>query len=178
MVASDGILYPLDWIYARTGVELPGVRTVAPGEIPVPYRSLLVHDNDMTSTLEQHFDCRVVLRPLATFRLGEWYFRRVLLVQDSSGQPVEMGAIRIQLRAFQPSIREQILANGIPLGRILRDSRTAYKTRPLSFLSLTPNGDMMAAFWMREPQTLYGRRTEIFQRGAKIGDIVEILPLV
>jgi hypothetical protein len=31
---------------------------------------------------------------------------------------------------------------------------------------------------MREPKTLYGRRTEMIQNGAKIGDIVEVLPLV
>ena len=36
----------------------------------------------------------------------------------------------------------------------------------------------MGVFWMREPRTLYGRRTEIFQRGTKIGDIVEVLPLI
>jgi hypothetical protein len=31
---------------------------------------------------------------------------------------------------------------------------------------------------MREPRTLYGRRTEVTLHGRKIGDIVEILPLV
>ena len=132
----------------------------------------------MTLTLERHLDGRVVLRPLATFRTGDWYFRHVLLVHESSGRPVEMGAIRIKLRAFRPRIQEQILAKCIPLGRILREGRLAYKPRPKSFLSITPNVDMMGVFWMREPQTLYGRRTEIFQRGTKIADIVEVLPRV
>jgi hypothetical protein len=31
---------------------------------------------------------------------------------------------------------------------------------------------------MREPKTLYGRRTEMLHNGNKIGDIVEVLPLV
>ena len=177
-VARDGILYPLDLVYVRAGVELPRVRTVEPDEIPLPYRSLLVHENDMTLTLERHFGGRVVLRPLSTFTMGQWYFRRVLLVQEFSGRPVEMGAIRMKLRAFTRRIREQILANRIPLGRILRDGRVDYQRRPKSFLSVTPNEEMMGVFWMREPRTLYGRRTEIFQRGTKIGDLVEVLPLV
>ena len=41
-----------------------------------------------------------------------------------------------------------------------------------------PNPEMMGVFWMREPRVLYGRRTEIIRRGRKIGDIVEVLPLV
>jgi hypothetical protein len=47
-----------------------------------------------------------------------------------------------------------------------------------AFLAVTPNPEMMGLFWMREPRTLYGRRTEAFLRGTKIGDIVEVLPLV
>ena len=177
-VAQDGILYPLDLVYARAGVDLPRVRTVAPHEIPLPYRALLVHESDMTLTLERHFGGRVVLRSLSTFTIGEWYFRRVLLVQEYSGRPVEMGAIRMKLGVFSARIRRQILANRIPLGRILRDSKVEYTSRPRAFLSVTPNGEMMGAFWMREPCTLYGRRTEMYQRGTRIGDIVEVLPLV
>ena len=48
----------------------------------------------------------------------------------------------------------------------------------MAFLAITPNPEMMGVFWMREPKTLYGRRTEIVRDGAKIGDIVEVLPLV
>jgi hypothetical protein len=37
---------------------------------------------------------------------------------------------------------------------------------------------MMGVFWMREPHVLYGRRTEIIRHDVKIGDIVEVLPMV
>jgi hypothetical protein len=46
------------------------------------------------------------------------------------------------------------------------------------FLAVIPNPEMMGVFWMREPKTLYGRRTEMIRNGTKIGDIVEVLPLV
>ena len=172
------MLFPLDCVYARAGVELPRVKPIDPADIPLPYRSLLVHDTDMTLTLERHFGGRVSLRPLSTFALGPWYFRRVLLAQQYTGRPVEMGAIRIKIAAFPERIQRQILKNDVPLGRLLRDGGVQYQSRPTMFLSVTPNPEMMGVFWMREPKTLYGRRTEMLRDGVKIGDIVEVLPLV
>ena len=175
---ESGLLYPLDLVYRRAGIEVPRVEVVQPDDIPLPYRSLLVHDVDMTLTLERHFGGRVALRPLSTFIDGGSYFRRVLLVQEYAGQPVEMGAIRMRLDAFPDEIRRRILENEAPLGRILRDGRFEYESRVRAFLAVTPNPEMMGVFWMREPRVLYGRRTEVLRRGAKIGDIVEVLPLV
>jgi chorismate-pyruvate lyase len=173
-----GALYPLDFVYARAGVPPPIVTPVVPDDIPQPYRSLLVHESDMTVTLERHFGGRVVLRPLSTLVVGPSYFRRVLLAQEYSGRPVEMGAIRIRLDAFSARIRTLIQRNEIPLGRILRDGDVDFKSVAKLFLAVTPNPEMMGIFWMREARTLYGRRTEVISRGAKVGDIVEVLPLV
>ena len=170
--------YPLDVVYAQAGIPAPRTRQVAPGRIPPPYRSLLVHERDMTLTLESHFGGRVALRALSTFRKGQSYYRRVLLVQEYSARPVEMGAIRIDLMAFKPRIRSQILSNRVPLGRLLRDGGVDYRSRPTAFLAVTPNPEMMGILWMREPRTLYGRQTEMSIDGRKVGDIVEILPLV
>ena len=50
---ATGILHPLDFVYARAGVAPPTVERVAPAGHPEPYRSLLVHERDMTITLER-----------------------------------------------------------------------------------------------------------------------------
>ena len=175
---QNGLLYPLDLVYTRAGVDMPRVKIVTPKQIPQPYRSLLVHDTDMTLTLERHFGDRVTLRPLSTFTSGRSYFRRVLLVQKYSGRPVEMGAIRIRLDVFNQQLRSKILRNKIPLGRLLRDGKFDYESRVKSYLCITPNSEMMGVFWMREVRILYGRRTEVIHNQTKIGDIVEVLPLV
>ncbi len=175
---TNGALYPLDLAYTQAGVQLPGVREISPKDIPFPYRSLLVHENDMTLTLERHFGGPVMLRTLSTVLNGAWYMRRVLLVQEYSGRPVEMGAIRLRLDAFPTRVRNQVLLNQRPLGRVLRDGGVDFKSQPRLFLAVEPNPEMMGVFWMREPRTLYGRQTEMFEGSAKIGDIVEILPLV
>lgn len=173
-----GLLYPLDAVYRRVGIALPHVRVVDAEDIPFPYRTLLVHTDDMTLTLERHFGGPVIVRPLSTLLSNQWYTRRVLLAQSYSGRPVEMGAIRINLKAFRPRTRRTILANHVPLGRLLRDDGVDFESRPRAFFALEPNAEMMGVFWMREPRELYGRRTEIFVDGVNIGDIVEILPLV
>ena len=172
------LLYPLDAAYRRAGIDPPSARAVAAEEIPPPYRSLLVHENDMTVTLERYFGGRIVLRPLGVFTRGRSYFRRVLLAHEETGQPVEMGAIRIELDAFDAALRERILRSEIPLGRILGDGQVDCRSVPKAFLEIAPNPEIMGVFWMREPRPLYGRRTEIVREGRKIGDIVEILPQV
>jgi hypothetical protein len=161
-LGKGAVPYPLDVVYAQAGIAPPAAARIAPRDIPLPYRSLLVHERDMT----------------LTFSKGRWYFRRVLLVQEYSGRPVEMGAIRIDLDAFTTRIRAQILRNQVPLGRLLRDGGVDYRSRPRAFLGFRPNSEMMGVFWMREPRTLFGRQTEVVLDRKKIGDIVEILPLV
>jgi hypothetical protein len=173
---AKGLLYPLDLAYRQAGLPAPDARILSPAEIPPPYRSLLDHQRDMTMTLEEHCGGRVALRVLSIFSRKSWYFRRVLLSHEYSGRPVEMGAIRISLTVFAPRIRQQILSNRVPLGRVLRDGDVDHLSRPRTFLGVTPNSEMMGVFWMREPRLLYGRQTEVLIDGRKIGDIVEILP--
>lgn len=175
---ANGLLFPLDAAYARAGLTPPQAVAVDPDAIPPPYRSLLVHERDMTLTLEQHFGGRVVLRPLSTFAAGGWYYRRVLLAQEYSGRPVEMGAIRMKLSSLPARIQAEVRRNEVPLGRLLRDGGIDFTSLPRVFFSVTPNAEMMGVFWMREPRTLYGRRTEVIHRAQHIGDIVEVLPLV
>jgi chorismate-pyruvate lyase len=176
--SANGILYPLDVLYARAGINGPAVKRITADRIPSPYKSLLVHQNEMTSTLERHFGGRVTVRVLASFTKGRSYFRRVLLALESTGRPVSMGAVRLRLGVFGPAIRARILGEKVPLGRILSDARIPYESRPTAFLGVIPNAEMMGVFWMPAPRTIYGRRTQITVAGERIGDIVEILPLV
>ena len=120
----------------------------------------------------------MTVRVLSTFSRGRSYFRRVLLALEKTGRPVSMGAVRLRLDVFSPAVRARILGEKVPLGRILSEAGVVYASRPTAFLEVTPNAEMLGVFWMPEPQTLYGRRTELTVAGDKIGDIVEILPLV
>jgi hypothetical protein len=84
-VGPDRIPFHLDFMYRRSGVVAPDVQVIAPEHIPFPYRTLLVHTNDMTLTLERHFGGPLVVQTLSTLTTGDWYFRRVLLAQEYFG---------------------------------------------------------------------------------------------
>ena len=177
-VSASGILYPLDALYARAGIAGPLVKQTTPDRIPSPYNNLLVHHDEMTSTLERHFGGRVTVRVLSSFTKGRSYFRRVLLALENTGRPVSMGAVRLRLDVFSARVRARILRQQVPLGRVLSEAGIKYGSHPTAFLEVTPNAEMMGVFWMPEPLTLYGRRTRVTIAGDQIGDIVEILPLV
>ena len=178
VVPRNRLLYPLDLLYERAGVAPPIAKRVAAEHIPSPYRDLLVHQNDMTSTLEGHFGGPLAVRVLSSFTKRPSYFRRVLLTLKQSARPVAMGAVRIRLDVFGPAVRTRILSQRVPLGRILREARVPFHSCPKAFLHVEPNAEMAGVFWMPESQPLYGRRTELTLAGQRIGDIVEILPLV
>jgi len=113
---------------------------------------------------------------LSTRARARAYFRRVLLVDNASGRPLLMGTMRLRLDALPRAVRAEIARGHVPLGRILRSAGIDFLSRPTGYLSVTPNPEVMGLFWMKAPDTLYGRTTEVLLRAKKIGDIVEILP--
>ena len=172
----DNLLFPLDFAYQQAGLTAPEVEAIDAEEIPQPYKDLLVHNNDMTRTLERHHNGPIIVRALSNFQEAGQFYRRVLLAKEESGQPVEMGAIRIRLNSLPKEHRARILENHTPLGRVLLDAGIVETTRPIAYLRLKPNPEMMGVFWMKEPKPLYGRRTLIGIGDADVADIVEILP--
>ena len=171
-------MYPLDVLYAQAGITPPIVKRISRARVPPPYDGLLVHEDEMTATLERHCGGRIAVRVLSSALKGQSYFRRVLLVEESSARPLAMGAVRIRLDVLGVRNRAKILRQGEPLGRILHDDGVDFLSRPTAFFEVRPNAEMMGVFWMRESRTLYGRRTNVTLAGVKIGDIVEILSLV
>ena len=82
---SQSVAYPLDEFYARTGLALPPLDQVDGEAVPEPYKSLLVHERDMTSTLENFHKTGIHLRLVSRQQRGDEYFREVVLVLDRSG---------------------------------------------------------------------------------------------
>src|SRR5437899_12834558 len=110
--------HPLDEFYARAGLPLPPLTQIDGEAVPEPYKSLLVHRNDMTPTLETFHRRNIHLRMLGRERKGDQYFREVVLVLDGNEEPVEFGAIKMNLDLFAPDARELILAEQRSLGPI------------------------------------------------------------
>lgn len=170
-------VYPLNEFYLAAELPLPAIELLAADAVPEPYKSLLVHQRDMTSTLEEFHGAGVRLQPLRTFTRGEAYFREVVLRLDGSQRPVEFGAIKIHLGGFSPTARRLILGAYWPLGRILKDCDIAYLSRPQTFLRVTSDALINRALGLDGPHQLYGRRNTLTDpAGRPLAEIVEILP--
>ncbi len=172
------IAHPLDEFYAWRGSSpLPPIQVIEPVAIPLPARSLLVHESDMTSTLEGFHGDRVHLKVHAQETRGETYFRAVVLELDKSQKPVEFGCIRIYLSQFPPTAREEILRAYRPLGGILRDFKIEYVSRPKAFLRIASDPLINQLLQLRGAHVLYGRRNTLSDpHGSPLAEILEILP--
>ena len=171
------LAHPLDEFYARAGLPMPSLQELTGKEVPEPYRSLLVHENDMTPTLEQFYGQDIHLRVLSRRRKRDEYVREVVLVLDGSNRPVECGAIKINLKLFSPDARAEILEERRPLGHILNERHIAHTSLPKAFLLLTSDHLINEVLGLTGANILYGRRNTLFNpKGRPLAEIVEILP--
>lgn len=171
------LVYPLDRFYARDAVPLPPVREISGQAMPEPYRQLLVHDNDMTPTLEAWFYSDIHIEVWSRECQGDLYLREVLLRLDRDLQPVEFGANQINLALFAPDVRRLILDEYLPLGHILKMRDIPHRGHPLGYFEIEADLRLQRAFRLTGPRPLYGRRNRITDpQGRVLSDIVEILP--
>src|SRR5258708_5535840 len=154
MVAAVPFLYPLDDFYARAGLPLPPFERLSEAEVPAPFRSLLVHDDDMTPTLEKFYGARIHLRILNRSQREDFYFREVVLHLDETERPVEFGANKVGLSLFPPKARQLILEERMPLGRILQDCDVPHVTRAKAFFRVQADDLICHALGLRQPAAL------------------------
>ena len=172
------LAHPLDEFYAGEGHALPPLTQVEGEAVPEPYRTLLVHQNDMTPTLEAFHRSSVHLDVLGRRRKGDAYFREVILRLDTNNAPVEFGAIKINLGLFAPAAREQILHEHLPLGHILHEYKIPHTSRPRAYLRLASDKLINKVLELNGAQVLYGRRNTLYDPHQRpLAEIVEILPI-
>ncbi len=171
----EGLLHPLtEFVDDPDGLERFESDGVA---MPEPFRSLLVHDTDMTSTLEKFHREKPYLEVLAKHRRDTSLFRQVLLRGQESHRVVEYGAIRIELQELTPEARWAVLEGSRPLGAILADYRVPYVSRPQSFFGVRGGSRLQSLLNLSGPALLYGRKNFLQTPGGGVlAEVVEILP--
>ena len=158
------------------GLPQPAVAQMDGRDIPEPYKSLLVHDRDMTPTLEHAHEQRIRLRVLKYSVTENVMSRQVVLVPENETRPVSFGAIKINLQRFDGEARRLVLERKQPLGAILRAEGMKHAGRPDAYFRVTPDSLIQDALGLREPAVLYGRRNSIVDAGGQtLAQVVEIL---
>jgi chorismate-pyruvate lyase len=177
VAAAVPFLHPLDDFYVQQGMALPSIEVIDGADVPEPYGKLLVHSADMTPTLEAFHGCKVHLQVLRRQQRDDFYFREVVLLLNGSDQPVEFGAIKINLALFPSVARREILEERLPLGQILHQNKISHASKPKAYLRVEADDFIRSALKMSESSALYGRRNTLsdpMQRS--LAEIVEILP--
>ncbi|HKB06557.1 MAG TPA: hypothetical protein VKD90_30455 [Gemmataceae bacterium] len=143
--------------------------------IPEPYRGLLAHSEHMTVTVEAFYRAPVDVRVLESGRLGDFYHRRIVLVPRGTDRIVQYGLVRINLACCSAEVREAILSQKTPLGRILIEHNVLRRVEPTSFLRIDPGPTLITALALAEPTPLYGRTGVIFFNDRPAVAVLEVL---
>jgi len=170
------ILHPLPLLYEAAAHPLPDFELVDAKALPAAAHRLLVHTGDMTSKLEESFGEEMALRVLQCDHTPEHYRREVVLFCEKSGQPVEYGAIEIELGSFDETLRSEIVLGHSPLGGLLNRHHVRYRSRPRGFLRVAPDLRLAELFHLPAPVVLYGRTNQLLDAQDRVlASIVEVL---
>jgi len=167
----------LERILGERGIEPEAFRWIEGEAMPLPYRDLLVHDRDMTSTLSNFHGSELELNVLNVRHEGSEYAREVILFAKETRLPVEYGAIDIMLEHYRPAEREAIIEGSEPLGSILNRMEHPYRSRPCGYFSIAAPRICQEQFRCSENVDLYGRYNQLFSsEDNALASIIEILP--
>lgn len=170
-------LMPFHYFYEKEGESLPDFRFLRGEEVPYPYRSLLVHTNDMTPTLAAFHHSRLYLEVHEHESNDSFVMRLVTLHAQSNDAPVEYGAIAIQLGGLPPEVAAEVVAGRKPLGGLLGEYGVEHRGAPVAYFSVPADFHIARALNQAPGETLYGRCNQLLDReGMVFADIVEILP--
>jgi chorismate-pyruvate lyase len=166
--------------------ELGWFTRVEAQDMPAGYRGLLAHDGHMTVTMElchlSKVEVEVLDRRMADD--GKHYSRKILLRtpptagSSSGGSPqgrvVQFGIARMNLDCYPPDVREEVLSERTPLGRVLISHGLLMKVRLLTLWRVEPGPDLCRALEIDKPTTLYGRTAMIDIDGEPVIELLEI----
>lgn len=158
------------------------VEPAAGAELPEFYRSLLVHTDHMTRVMERFHKCPVAVRVLARRADGPIYSRKIVLLKHGTGTQdaentraaVQFAFAQVDLEAVSGAVRSDILAERVPLGRILIDNRVDCRIEPQAFLKVTTDRGLSDLFGTQAGQVTYGRIARILCDGKPAIEVIEV----
>jgi hypothetical protein len=161
-------LFPPAEIMARSDL-------VAPEELPPPFDRLLFHEHHMTVTQEAHHGDAVDVEALQEHRGRHTYSRKSLLRLRQSRRVVQFNLMRVHFRYCSEAVRQEILARGTPLGRVLINHNVLRRVMPTAFLRITPGPSLARWFEPQAPRVTYGRLALIVCDERPAVEVVEIV---
>jgi hypothetical protein len=118
-------------------LPLPQFQLIHAEQVPSPYHQMLVHPHHMTVTVEDFYGGPVSVRVLQRIKENDTYARKIVLEHPRAGI-VLYGIVRIHLHYTNDAVRDAILTEQTPLGRILIEHDVLRRIEPTAFLRFEP----------------------------------------
>jgi chorismate-pyruvate lyase len=143
-------------------------------QTPEPYKTLLVHEQHMTVTMEQYHNTSVDVRVLDEVLDGDLYHRKIVLVKSATDDVVQFGIVRFNFEFVTVEVRDHILEGKIPLGRILIDYNVLRHIDLGAILRIKAGPGLAKHMQMQDGQITYGRMATIFCNHRPALDLLEV----
>jgi len=147
---------------------------VAAPLMPEPYRMMLAHEHHMTVTMEQYHGGPVDVTVLDRRNVGGMYCRKILLKKRGTEQVVQFGLVRFDFSYVTPAVRDEILSESIPLGRVLIRHNVLRHIDLGALLLIEAGPELAKLLDMPDGGRTYGRLATIFCNGRPAVDLLEI----
>ena len=170
--------YPLNELYDRFGRDMPELRLKSGAEVPEPYKSLLVHDSDMTPALGQFHASPIYVTAINSFTKENVYYREVLLSSCKNDRPLLYGAIKINLELLPEKGAKKVLGESEPFGGILQECKVPHSSKPSAYFEVNAGEFIAEQLNVPVGSLLFGRRNTLYSENMEpLAEVVEILPL-
>lgn len=164
------------FVHEGCGLAAGAFHPLAPTALPQPDRRLLVHANDMTSTLAAFHESVLRVEVLQCQRQDDFYLREVFL-RTAANAIVEYGVIAIALEQFTAPQQEMIQAGKVPLGGVLHRFQIPFVSAPIGFFSMPAVALAETPFKATGSGICHGRFNRLSKpTGESLAWILEILP--
>jgi hypothetical protein len=105
---------------------------------------------------------------------GNIYSRQIVLHKTDGGEIVQFGLVRFDLSYVTPAVRNEILKEGTPLGRILINHNVLRHIDLGAILRITPGPALARLFSCAPDHVTYGRLATIFCNQQPAVDLLEV----
>jgi chorismate-pyruvate lyase len=144
-------------------------------DCPDDYRAMLDHEEHMTVTVERRHASEVGVQVLESHSDDTHYVRKIILRRASDGRVVQFGIVRLALSALQPVVRNEIMAQKIPLGRVLILHNVLRQVQLNSLWRVECAQELADLFGVEAGHTTYGRTALIYCDGEPAVELLEIV---
>ncbi len=114
------------------------------------------------------------MRVLAKRLDGDLYCRKIVLLKQGTDLVLQFGIVRFDLKSVSERVREEILREKIPLGRILIQHNVFLQIALGAILRITAGPGLSEALQMPLHGQTFGRLATIFCDGRPAVDLLEI----